>query len=370
MAKRIGLLAALFALGASSMAVASGGSRDYGWELTPTGSAARLRGLSVVNERTVWTSGSLGTVLRTTNHGRNWESVGPPGTETLQFRDIEAFDRNHAVILSIGNGPDSRIYRTSNGGRTWQLAFLNPDPLAFYDCMTFFDRKHGLALSDPVNGRFRILATKDGGRSWNVVNADMPPALPGEFAFAASGQCITSTGDILGGRGGHDDDDDDDGGRHGSRAGDIAWFGTGGDAVARVFRSSDGGKRWTVHNTPMHSNAAAGIFALAFRDTLNGLAVGGDLVTPAASPNMMALTRDSGRNWALVADNPNQYRSGAHWVNDKSAIAVGPTGSDATFDRGRTWDRFDDGSFDTVDCVEGGACWASGEQGRVAFLTR
>jgi hypothetical protein len=32
--------------------------------------------------------------------------------------------------------------------------------------------------------------------------------------------------------------------------------------------------------------------------------------------------------------------------------------------------RFDDGSFDTVDCAGGHACWAAGELGRVAFLTR
>ena len=80
-------------------------SRDYGWELaTPTDSPTRLRGLSAVSERVAWTSGSLGTVLRTTNRGATWDSVGPPGTEALQFRDIEAFSRSTAVILSIGNG--------------------------------------------------------------------------------------------------------------------------------------------------------------------------------------------------------------------------------------------------------------------------
>ena len=41
------------------MAVASSGARGYGWELTPTGSMAWLRGLSVVSEHVVWTSGSL-----------------------------------------------------------------------------------------------------------------------------------------------------------------------------------------------------------------------------------------------------------------------------------------------------------------------
>jgi photosystem II stability/assembly factor-like uncharacterized protein len=361
MAKRISLLVAVFTLVATSLAFASGGDRDLSWELTPTGSAARLRGLSVVSERVVWTSGSLGTVLRTTDRGASWQSVGPPGTSTLQFRDIEAFDRRNAVILSIGEGTDSRVYVTSDGGQTWQLGFQNTDPAAFYDCMTFFDRRHGLALSDPVGGRFRIIATSDGGRSWSVVNADMPPAIPGEFAFAASGQCLVSTGDILDEHGDDDDDDGDRGGRH-------AWFATGGGAEARVFRSRDGGQSWRVSSTPMRSGPSAGIFALAFRDLKHGLAVGGDFAAPVPATDAAALSRDGGRTWTLVPDPPGEYRSGATWVDHRTAIAVGPTGSDASFDRGRTWNRFDSGSFDTVDCADDDACWASGEQGRVARL--
>jgi photosystem II stability/assembly factor-like uncharacterized protein len=346
MAKRVAVLVAVFSLAATSLAVASGGSRDLGWQLTPTGSTARLRGLSVVSEKVVWTSGSMGTVLRTTTKGATWQSVGPPGTSTLQFRDVEAFDADTAVILSIGTGTDSRIYRTSDAGRTWSLVFVNDEPQAFYDCMAFFDKHRGLALSDPVNGRFRILATSDGGRSWHVVDAEMPPALPGEFAFAASGQCITTAG------------------------GRDAWFGTGGGAIARVFHSGDRGRTWTVANTPIRSGPTAGIFALAFRDSRHGLASGGDFNSPAASPDALALSDDRGRSWRLVPDAPNQYRSGATWVTGTDAIIVGPTGSDASFDQGRSWQRFDSGSFDTVDCAGGLACWASGEQGRVAHLVR
>ncbi|HEU6445516.1 MAG TPA: hypothetical protein VFL61_10705 [Gaiellaceae bacterium] len=346
MAKRVAVLIAVSSLVATSMALASGGSRDYGWELTPTGSAARLRGLSVVSEQVVWTSGSLGTVLRTTNKGATWQSVGPPGTEALQFRDIEAFDANTAVILSIGTGTDSRIYRTTNGGQSWSLVFQNAEPTAFYDCMAWFDKHRGLALSDPVDGRFRILGTNDGGRSWHIVDADMPLALPAEFAFAASGQCITTAG------------------------GRDAWFATGGDAVARVFHSGDRGNTWTVANTPVRSLPSGGIFALAFRDPRHGLAAGGDFLAPTASPDAHALTADGGASWSLIAGAPDEYRSGAHWVTGTDAIMVGPSGSDATFDQGRTWHGFDEGSFDTVDCAGGFACWASGEQGRVAFLTR
>jgi photosystem II stability/assembly factor-like uncharacterized protein len=377
MAKRISLLVAVFTLAATSLAFSSGGSRALAWELRPTGAdGTRLRGLSVVSEKVVWTSGGpdltsstpASAILRTTNSGRTWQSLAPPGTTELEFRDIHAFDRQNAVVLAAGGGTDARVYVTSDGGRTWHLGFQNtdPDPLVFYDCMTFFDRRHGLALSDPVGGRFRIIATRDGGRSWSVVPADMPPALPNEFAFAASGQCLISTGDILGHHRGDDDDDDDRGGRKAR----TAWFATGGATTARVFRSRDGGRSWQAFATPVRSNDLAGIFALAFRDEHNGIAVGGDLRTPDNSPNSLALTRDGGRTWTLVAaeDAINEYRSSVHWRDKRSAIAVGPTGSDATFDRGRSWHGFDEGSFDTVECTDDETCWSSGTQGRVARL--
>ena len=346
MLKRVSLMLGLVAVAAVSMAVA-GGKQDYSWQLTPTGSPARLRGLSVVSERVVWTSGSLGTVLRTTNGGATWQSVGPPGTSSLQFRDLEAFDADTALILSIGDTPDAfRIYRTTSGGASWQLVFQNTEPTAFYDCMTFFDKQRGLALSDPIDGRFRILGTSDGGRTWSIVQADMPPALAGEFAFAASGQCITSAG------------------------GRDAWFATGGGSIARVFHSSDRGQTWTVANTPVRSGPSAGIFALAFRDTRHGLAVGGDFLAETASPDAFALSDDGGASWRLVEAAPDEYRSGAHWVTGTIAIAVGPSGSDVSVDQGRSWTRFDSGTFDTVDCAGGFVCWASGAQGRVAELER
>jgi photosystem II stability/assembly factor-like uncharacterized protein len=172
----------------------------------------------------------------------------------------------------------------------------------------------------------------------------MPAALPGEFAFAASGECLVTD--------------------HGRRA----WFGSGGAAQARVFRSDDGGATWQVSATPIHSGPSAGIFALAFRGQQHGFAVGGDFLTPTVAPDALALTADGGSSWQLVSDAPNEYRSGAAWVTGSDAVVVGPTGSDVSTDGGGSWERFDDGSFDTVDCAGKNACWASGEQGRAAHL--
>lgn len=325
---------------------AAGPKASFAWSERPTGSTARLRGVSSVTADVAWTSGSGGTVLRTLDGGATWDDVRPADADAQAFRDIEAFGAEQAVLLAIGPGDASRVYRTDDGGATWTKTFQNTDPAAFYDCMAFFDRHRGLVMGDPVGGKFQILATEDGGRSWSLVSgAGMPDALPGEFGFAASGTCLETAG------------------------GRDAWFATGGDAVARVFHSGDRGRTWDVVGTPVKSGASGGIFSLAFTDTRHGIAVGGDFTVPDVAPDGGAFTIDGGASWT-VASGPGEYRSGAAWVPRLpfTAVAVGPSGSDVSTDGGRSWTRFDEGSLDAVDCSQTGACWASGASGRVALL--
>ncbi|MEU5522000.1 oxidoreductase [Streptomyces sp. NPDC047860] len=319
------------------------------WSVKETGTPdVRFRGLAAVSRGTAWVAGTAGTVLRTTDGGRSWRDVSPPGAGELQFRDIEAFDARRAVVLAIGEGEASRVYRTDDGGTTWTESFRNTDARAFYDCLTFFDHRHGLAMSDPVDGKFRILATGDGGRSWKALpDTGMPPALEGEAGFAASGQCLVSSGPR-----------------------DV-WLATGGAARARVLHSADRGRTWTVTDSPIPGgDPARGVFALAFRDRAHGLAVGGDFRPGEASPDAAARTADGGRAWRPAHASPPAYRSGVAWLphSRTAALAVGPTGTSLTTDAGRTWRTVDTGSYDTVDCTPDHGCWAAGEQGRVARL--
>jgi photosystem II stability/assembly factor-like uncharacterized protein len=288
--------------------------------------------------------GSAGEVLRTTDGGRTWQDVSPPDSAGLAFRDVEAKSARRASVLSIGEGDASRIYTTTDGGRSWRLAFVNDDPAAFYDCMDFFaGGRRGLALSDPVDGRFRIAATDDGGLSWHMLPADgMPPAVVGEFAFAASGTCLVTSG------------------------GRDAWFASGGGA-SRVFRSRDRGRTWTVTDAPIPAAPSGGVFSLAFRNPRQGVMVGGDFTLPENGANASGFTGE-GTTWYPGGDLTG-YRSGVDWLTGARAtlIAVGPTGSDVTYDGGRTWRPFDDAPYDAVDCVPR-TCWASGPAGAVAVL--
>ncbi|MFC7596429.1 WD40/YVTN/BNR-like repeat-containing protein [Terrabacter sp. GCM10028922] len=336
---------------AGAREVSSHDTAAYSWKATPTGTTERFRGLAPVSQDVAWVSGTNGTVLRTTDGGATWTDVRPHGldTEALQFRDIEAFDAQRAVILSIGEGDDSRILVTDDGGATWAESFRNMEPTAFYDCIAFSSPQRGLAMSDPVDGRFRLAETSDGGHSWSLVDpSGMPDALPGEFGFAASGTCL-STG--VGGR---------------------TYLASGGVDPGRLFTSTDHGRTWTVADSPVAGGPSAGIFSVSFRDARRGVMVGGDFATPTGSVDNAAWTDDGGVTWSRSTTNPSGYRSGSAWVSGtaRTVLAVGPSGSDVSADGGRSWSTFDGGSFDSVECTDDGACWASGEQGRVALLTR
>ncbi|GAB1513625.1 WD40/YVTN/BNR-like repeat-containing protein [Actinophytocola sp. KF-1] len=340
------LMISLLVLAALLTAPPGASAAALTWKTLPTGTDAQFRGLSAVSGNVAWVSGQRGTVLRTVDGGRTFAQIGPPDTADLDFRDIEAFDAKTAVVLSIGEGESSRIYRTTDGGRTWAETFRNTEPAAFYNCLAFWDSRNGVAVGDPVAGEFRVLTTSDGGRTWTRVPG-LPPALPGEYQFSASGQCVTVAG--------HRD----------------AWLATGGSTVARVLHSKDRGRTWTASVTPLAGSASAGVFAVAFRNPRTGIAIGGDYANPTGATDALALTRDGGTTWREPETAPAGYRSAVayHPFLPTVLIAVGPSGSDVSLDGGRNWRQFHDGSFDSVDCTRDGACWASGARGAVGTLT-
>lgn len=320
---------------------------SYDWDITPTGTDEEFRGLAAVSSRVAWVAGEEGSVLLTRNAGRRWYDVSPPEAEGLALRDIEAQNSRRAVVLSIGTGDESRIYATRDGGNTWTETFRNSDPAAFYDCIAFSPNGRGLALSDPVDGYFQLARSDDFGLTWDVQSTSgMPAAKSGEFAFAASGTCIVA------GKYGH------------------FWFVTGGVESPRIFSSDDGGQTWTVRKTPLRGGPSAGIYSVDFAGPDTGVMVGGDYADEANGADASAYLTPASDRWRLSRSPVLGYRSGVSFVPhaDNTAIAVGPTGSDVSYDGGRNWTNFDQNRYDGIQCSRLGFCWASGTDGRVARL--
>ena len=276
-----------------------------------SGVNASFRGLSVVNNSVVWVSGTGGTVLRTVDGGANWENVSVPNMDKTDFRDVEGFDKNTAIVMGIAS--PARFYKTTDRGQNWKLVYFDDREEMFFDGMSFWNKRNGIAFSDPVNGRHLLIRTTDGGDTWEEIPADgIPEKLDPEFGFAASG-----TGMPVKGR-------------------NTVWLGMGG-IKSRVFKSENGGLNWSVAETPVvHGGQSTGIYSVAFKNKKVGIAVGGDYMNQAIQ-NTMAHTQDGGITWHLPEKQTHQYRECVAHYRGNTFFAVGPSGFDRTTDNGKNW---------------------------------
>jgi photosystem II stability/assembly factor-like uncharacterized protein len=251
-------------------------------KLTPqqSGTTQLLISVSPVDSRVVWAAGTGGAYVVTTDGGEHWKSAVVPGAENDQFRDVYGVSDKIAYLMSIGdNTTDFKVYKTTDGGAHWTIQFTNEDPLAFYDCFAFWTPDRGITHSDSGNGVFPDIRTTN-GKTWESISANMPPALPGEASFAASGTCIAAQGKSN------------------------AWITTGGATIARILATKDGGNTWKAYDTPLLSSPSAGGVSVAFRDSRHGIVGGGDLNSNTSADT--AISDDGGKTWSLTNAPPLQ----------------------------------------------------------------
>lgn len=310
------------------------------WEIEESNTSASLRGIVSVGGGVAWASGTGGTVLRTEDGGYVWQGcVPPPGASKLDFRGIQAWNENTAIVMSSGPGDLSRIYKTTDGCRTWKLLLTNPDPQGFWDALQFTDQQHGTILGDPVGGHFVLLTTSDGGSTWTPLTIEAASTVKDLAVFAASNSSLLM------------------------RSPNSRLFCTGGKSGAMVIQQGVGPQPGPKKageigfgNTSsseelvnFDKSETSGCFSLAGSGDARGtiVAVGGDYAHPDRKDNTAwttAITDDAENKehplfrFAPAKVKPSGYRSAvAYDARTKSWIAVGPGGTDLSTDDGGTW---------------------------------
>jgi hypothetical protein len=321
---------------------------------TPT--TADLRGIDNVGKGIAWASGSNGTVLHTEDNGAHWQLCTiPPGAEHLDFRGIQAFDANTAIVMSSGKGDQSRLYKTTDACQTWKLVLKNADEEGFWDVLQFerlnpeahSHTREGVLIGDPVNGHFTILTTSDLGESWHPFVGKHNDTGREESLFAAS----NTAGEVL----------------EGSQS--IAFV-TGGKGGSYLYQEDPGGlvldQFWSdpslykVRLGFAHSTSTEGAFSVAPRSTQNYpfefMVVGGNYDKPEQS-GFAAFLPQATFSWfmrhqkvELSTTPPHGYRSAvAYDAKTKTWITVGPNGTDISTDDGRNWRALKPGPQDPPD---------------------
>lgn len=281
---------------------------------------ADLRGIHNVGNGVAWASGTHGTVLRTEDGGYVWQSCSiPPGAENLDFRGVQAFDANTAIVMSSGPGDQSRLYETADGCHSWKLLFTNPDKEGFWDAVKAVTSQKIVILGDPVDGQFPLFETVDGGKNWNRRHDDLGlHSERGEAIFAASNSSLLFL----------------------DSAGKTAVFGTGGPSGSRMFVecSACDSRDFVAHSAPFPKSQSAGTFSVAARNSHVLVAVGGDYAKPDDASSTAAYSIDGALNWTNSTAPPHGYRSAvAYDAATKTWISAGPNGTDISTDDGRNW---------------------------------
>jgi photosystem II stability/assembly factor-like uncharacterized protein len=319
-----------------ALVLAACGAAHAQWEMENSGTTADLRGIDNVGGGVAWASGTNGTVLRTEDGGYLWQVCAvPPGAEHLDFRGVQAFDANTAIVMSSGKGDLSRLYKTTDGCNTWKLVFTNPDKDGFWDAVTS-DGKTGFVVGDPVGGRFAIFASTDGklekwDRIWQLSDYEHfkfePSPYEGEGLFAASnysaiglpagGPALVPSGlaFVTGGP------------RGAFFAYGIFGHGLAGHPTASFAKIS----------LPLAKGENAGAFSFSC-SARKCVAVGGDYKLADSTSGVATYSNNRGDKWKPSAIPPHGYRSAVAYAEaSKTWITVGPNGADISTDDGKNW---------------------------------
>ncbi|XQW85648.1 YCF48-related protein [Thalassotalea piscium] len=324
------------------------------WQRTQVNDKLSFRG-SAIQGDSLWVTGSNNSVFVSQDGGKTWQDKSVKATVITDFRDIELFDKNTAIVMGVGNGTQSVLYKTTDGGDSWHLLYQNKDEQGFFDSIAFWNTNQGVLLGDPVDGYYTVKLTKDGGKTWQrVPQENLPLMLDNEAAFAASGNTL-----IVGQSG-------------------KAWLTTGGFS-ASVYQSVDYGQTWQRQTVPLYNETqTAGGYGLALNHKGQLFVLGGDYLQRPAKYANIATYVDDGK-WQAVNAGERGLRT-AMTCEGNICLATGKTSSDISYNAGQSWQAYthrvpsnkesaqDDTGFYTL-ASDNMVFLAAGAEGKIGVLS-
>ncbi len=311
-----------------------------------SGHKASLRGLSVVNDNIVWASGSNGTVARSLNGGKSFEWMKVKGYETRDFRDVEAFSADTALIMAIAE--PALILKTYDGGQNWKEVFRDTTKGMFLDAMDF-EGKYGVVVGDPINNYAFLAYTDDFGETWKPdwtyknghISHRGVKLEKDEAFFASSGTNVKVLWDSI-------------------------------VHVATIVLASGGSHSGLVvagryNAIPMlQGSTSQGANSIDVFDN-NAVIVGGDFAHDADTTRNCVLVNLKNGDTHFAQTPPHGYRSCVTYLSKNKLIACGTSGVDISYNGGLNWQLISRQSFHVCQkAKKGSAVFLAGANGKIA----
>ncbi len=234
---------------------------------SPISNVDRFYGATRVGSHTLWLTGNMGKIVKSTDGGRNWVIQPTPDKANLQA--ISAWNADRAV--AVGNG--ANVLVTRDGGSHWSKAESVPHAKVFNKLIGVQALPDGHALAVGENGA--ILKSTDYGENWQKMRP-FHQIIFNDVTDAGQGLWV------------------------------VGEEGT-------ILYSDDGGSTWNKQDTGVNST----LTAASFRDPEHGVVAGlsGTLLT----------TADGGKNWRKI-DLPTSVHLFSVGWNGRQWLVAGASG--------------------------------------------
>jgi photosystem II stability/assembly factor-like uncharacterized protein len=371
---------------------------QWEWQ-NPLPQGNSLYSVQYVSENLVWSSGTTGTLLKSTDSGESWESIKL--SDRMYVFDIFFINEETGWICGESEDLDSKsILRTTNSGQTWEIQYSQTQGGAFKS-IVFADENYGWAAGSFTN----ILHTTDGGKNWfvqaqastkfisiflldklhlwitnSLSNRPMLKTTDGGVNWISDSTAMWAMDvhflDTLTGWAA--------GWSYVSKTtdGGMSWeeqyyklqeqwvdiymldenYGWVVSSLGLILGTTNGGENWIEQNNP----AISGLESIAFKDSLNGISVG----TFAS----LLKTTDGGGNWENKTRSiVEEYLFEIYFINENIGWITGDNGAILkTTNSGLNWVQQNTGvndwlgSIDFINDVEG---WVGGGEGALLQTT-
>ncbi|MGH9902024.1 MAG: WD40/YVTN/BNR-like repeat-containing protein [Pyrinomonadaceae bacterium] len=306
------------------------------WTRQHSGTMAWLRSVYFLDAETGWAVGGKGTLLATSDGGKNWKAMPRPTEDAL--RDVYFFDartgwlvcERNIYLLKTNDEARAYLLKTTDGGATWaRVEAAGADVDARLVRVVFADSERGWVFGEAG----ALYATEDGGATW--ARQRVPTRhllLGGTFLDPQRGWLVGAGATLL-----HTAD------------GGATWRAGGIERNAAIVHDST-----APASTPSPAAPSGGtrLNAVSFVDARRGWAVG--------AGGAVFTTDNGGRSWRAQESNTEADLLDVKFFDETEGWAVGVGGTVLhTADGGRRWQALASGTKHPLERV----CFAGRNRG-------